>query len=489
MPKYGLALDNLRRPSSSRRTARCCVQHGREPRPVLGNARRRRQLRSGGVLEYDLHPVGPIIIGGLVAHPLASGRRAEVLPRTVRVAARRDDARRWPADRSGRLRPQADGHRGVSLRDARAGGGRRHASQGLRSARHGRHGADSLQHAQRASRRVMPRGALNYWKAHFLSDLSDPCITRSSAASSSVPRRSRVFIEHFHGAATRVRDRHRLHAADCRLQPAPPEPVEQSGAIRRRDGGAATPTRLKPFMGATPVRELPRSRRGQRRGRGRVRAQLRAAARAEGEIRSGQPVSPEREHPVNRGAEPSAPIPMRTRWLGAGLMIAGILFQAPWLGLPAAIVSIALLVSYGLWIATSWQVTPRLRVAFLAGILVFLAHGVEELLAGLPRALPALFGRDAWSDRRFLVFKGAWALVFCAAAVSLRPGRPLPVFIVLFFAVAGGVGNGVVHLLLVLRRGGYFPGAWTAPLRLAVGVWLLRLLYASEPRGSGRASP
>ena len=52
---------------------------------------------------------------------------------------------------------------------------------------------------------------------------------------------------------------------------------------------------------------------------------------------------------------------------------------------------------------------------------------------------------------------------------------------VLFFAVAGGLLNGVGHLLLALQRGAYFPGAWTAPLALCVGIWLLWLLYARQP--------
>lgn len=175
---------------------------------------------------------------------------------------------------------------------------------------------------------------------------------------------------------------------------------------------------------------------------------------------------------------------MRARWLGAGFTVAAILFQAFWLGLPAVFLSVALVVSYGLWISTAWQVIPKLRIAFILGVLVFLGHAVEELLTGFRLALPTLFGRAPWSESQLVVFNGAWALVFGAAALTLRPGRPLSAFIVVFFAVAAGVGNGVLHLLLVLQRGAYFPGAWTAPFCLAVGIWLLRLLYASEPAGS-----
>ncbi len=175
---------------------------------------------------------------------------------------------------------------------------------------------------------------------------------------------------------------------------------------------------------------------------------------------------------------------VRTRGLGAGVVLAGVLFQALWLGLPAILVGIGLVISYGLWVGSSWHFKPQLRVVFSIAVLVFLGHATEEFLMGLHQALPELFGRTRWSDGQFLVFNGTWAVVFGAAAMTVSAERPLPVLIILFFAVVGGVANGVVHLLLVLQRGAYFPGAWTAPLCLVVGIWLLRLLYASEPPGS-----
>ncbi|MFQ5876161.1 MAG: HXXEE domain-containing protein [Acidobacteriota bacterium] len=183
-----------------------------------------------------------------------------------------------------------------------------------------------------------------------------------------------------------------------------------------------------------------------------------------------------------------APITMRTRWIGAGIVLAAILSQAFWLGLPGILLSVALLVSYGLWISTPWHVAPRLRGAFALAILVFLGHAVEEFLTGFQQALPALFGLGPWPDRQYLLFNGAWALIFCMVAVAVRPVRRLPVLIILFFAVAGGVGNGVLHLLLVLQRGTYFPGAWTAPFCLGVGIWLLRLLYTPARFETGLTS-
>src|SRR6266576_267638 len=48
----------------------------------------------------------------------------------------------------------------------------------------------------------------------------------------------------------------------------------------------------------------------------------------------------------------------------------------------------------------------------------------------------------------------------------------LAYLVVLFLALAGGVGNGAGHLLLSVTQRGYFPGAATAPLCLLVGITL-----------------
>ena len=52
---------------------------------------------------------------------------------------------------------------------------------------------------------AFPKGALNYWKAQFLTDLSDAAIRALVAGFERCPSpMSHVIIEHFHGAAARV---------------------------------------------------------------------------------------------------------------------------------------------------------------------------------------------------------------------------------------------------------------------------------------------
>jgi hypothetical protein len=52
---------------------------------------------------------------------------------------------------------------------------------------------------------AFPKGALNYWKAQFLTDLSDDCIKTLIECAVACPSpMSQIVLEHFHGKASRV---------------------------------------------------------------------------------------------------------------------------------------------------------------------------------------------------------------------------------------------------------------------------------------------
>jgi hypothetical protein len=171
----------------------------------------------------------------------------------------------------------------------------------------------------------------------------------------------------------------------------------------------------------------------------------------------------------------------RDRTVGGLIVVAGVLFQGLWLGRAAALLSVALMIAYAVWIGGAWQLSGRsLPVTYGVALVIFLVHASEEFLTGFQRRLPALVG-DRWTDIQFLVFNVVWFTAFVLAGWALRRRHPLAVLFVLFFALGGGVGNGLAHLLLVVTQGGYFPGAWTAPLCLIVGVLLLRQLFSIPP--------
>ncbi len=136
MPKYGLALDNLR--SAEMVMADGSVRRAAaDENPDLFWA-----IRGGGgnfgiaaSLEYALHPVGTD--DRRRPRRASAAERAErpaVLPRDLRDAARRDDAGRRPVDRAGRLGEQARRHPCGALRIA----GRTARRRWRRSRRSGR---------------------------------------------------------------------------------------------------------------------------------------------------------------------------------------------------------------------------------------------------------------------------------------------------------------------------------------------------------------
>lgn len=128
---------------------------------------------------------------------------------------------------------------------------------------------------------------------------------------------------------------------------------------------------------------------------------------------------------------------------------------------------------------------PALRRAVVVAILAILAqiaHFGEELAMDLSRALPGFFGLQPMPDSVFvainLVALAVWAL--CIPVLAARHWAAL--FPLWFLAVAS-VANAVLHPLLALAVGGYFPGVWTAPLVGLAGVLLLRSLSGATSRG------
>ncbi|MFL5385308.1 MAG: hypothetical protein ACJ8GN_22545 [Longimicrobiaceae bacterium] len=71
--------------------------------------------------------------------------------------------------------------------------------------------------------------------------------------------------------------------------------------------------------------------------------------------------------------------------------------------------------------------------------------------------------------------------MFAAGGIGLAQGRREAYLVALFLALGGGIGNGVGHLALAARAGGYFPGAYTGALALVVGGILAHRMLVREP--------
>ncbi|HWW82563.1 MAG TPA: FAD-binding oxidoreductase [Vicinamibacterales bacterium] len=207
MPKYGLALDNLR--SAEMVMADGSVKHASADE----NTDLFWAIRGGGgnfgiaaSFEYVVHPVGPIIAGGVVAHPHARAREVLKFFRE-QCAAAPDELMlvggliHAPDGSGAKLTAIVAAHCGSvpegegSLQPFKAFGPPVMDAMG-----------PITYCAQNALfDAALPRSALNYWKSQFLTDLSDEAIRvlvdRFESCESPM---SQIVIEHFHGAASRV---------------------------------------------------------------------------------------------------------------------------------------------------------------------------------------------------------------------------------------------------------------------------------------------
>ncbi len=207
MSKHGLALDNLVSAELVKADGQVVTASAEQNADLFW------AIRGGGgnfgiaaSLEYRLHPVGPTLLCGLLAHPVANAREvlrfyrklADALPDEMTVLG----GLLCPPDGSGtklaaivpcHFGSPAEG--GAGLAPIRAFGPPMIDAVGPMS-------YCQLNGMMDAS---YPRGALNYWKANFLAALSDEAIDTMIACFERAPSpMCQVVLEHFHGAVTRV---------------------------------------------------------------------------------------------------------------------------------------------------------------------------------------------------------------------------------------------------------------------------------------------
>jgi hypothetical protein len=220
-----------RRGPDPRRRAR--LAHGQaRPRPrqppVGGGRARRRQvvtasaeqhpdlfwaLRGGGgnfgvvaSFEYRLHPVGPVVTGGLIAHPFSAAW--DVLRHYRDVTASLPDE--FTVFAGLVHAPDGSGEKLAALVLCHCGTPAEGEAAAGPLKRFGRPAQDAVGPMPYAQVNAMldaayPPGALNYWKSSFLSGLSDDAIRTMIECFAACPTpMGQLLVEHFHGAVTRV---------------------------------------------------------------------------------------------------------------------------------------------------------------------------------------------------------------------------------------------------------------------------------------------
>ena len=205
--KHGLAIDNLR-------SAQIVTADGRVV--TAGddvNADLFWGIRGGGgnfgiavSLEYEIHPIGPMITGGLAAHPFADAvnvlrffrERTAELPDELTLFA----GLTFAPDGSGQKLAAIIACHCGALPDGEA------AVASIKA--FGSPVVDGIGPVPYSALNQMldagfPSGALNYWKSSFLPALSDAAVNTLVECYERVPSpMTAIIIEHAHGAMTRV---------------------------------------------------------------------------------------------------------------------------------------------------------------------------------------------------------------------------------------------------------------------------------------------
>jgi FAD/FMN-containing dehydrogenase len=208
MAKHGLALDNLRSVELVTADGQV-IQTSKGEHPDLFWA-----VRGGGgnfgvatSFEYHLHPIGPTITGGLVAHPFERARDMLRFYREV-TASLPDELTVF----AGLIHaPDGSGVKLAALVACHCGSPAEGETAMRTLKRFGQPVMDALGPTPYCQLNGMldaayPKGALNYWKSSFLAQLSDDAIDTMIECFARCPTpMGQLLLEHFHGAATRVR--------------------------------------------------------------------------------------------------------------------------------------------------------------------------------------------------------------------------------------------------------------------------------------------
>ncbi|MBM3739864.1 MAG: FAD-binding oxidoreductase [Acidobacteria bacterium] len=205
MRKHGLALDNMLSANVVTADGRMRTASPTE-NPDLYFGLRGSQSNLGIVtsFRYQLHPVGPLVVAGMVLHPIERGREVLRFYRDYTAAAA-DELSAWAA-----MLTSPDGHKMIAILACHVGPveAGRGAVEPLRT--FGPPVMDMIQpmpyvNAQSMIDQSFPSGRFNHWRSHLLSALGDELIDRlvDGFAAFASPFSS-VLIEHLGGAMGRV---------------------------------------------------------------------------------------------------------------------------------------------------------------------------------------------------------------------------------------------------------------------------------------------
>jgi FAD/FMN-containing dehydrogenase len=207
MGKYGLALDNLVSVELVNAEGEV-IRTSRDEQPDLFWA-----VRGGGgnfgvatCLEYQLHPVGPTVASGLIAHPFDRARDVLGFFRESTVSLPDEQVLFGTLAHA----PDGSGAKLAALVTCHCGPLAVGEKAMLALKQFGSPVLDGVGPMSYCELNSMldasyPKGAFNYWKSTFLRQLSDDAIETMIACFARCPTpMGQLLLEHVHGAAVRV---------------------------------------------------------------------------------------------------------------------------------------------------------------------------------------------------------------------------------------------------------------------------------------------
>jgi FAD/FMN-containing dehydrogenase len=208
IPKYGMAVDNLASAEVVTADGRVLTASEDEHPDLFWG------VRGGGgnfgvvtTFQYRLHPVGPVVTGGLVAHPFEAAR--DVL-RLFRDFTSRDLPDELMAVGALVHAPDGSGMPLAAIAVCHVGGAEEAARDLEPVVAFGTPIVSQIAPLPYEAQNAMldgayPPGSLNYWKSSFVRELSDEAIDALVERFEQCPSPvSSVVLEHFHGAVCRV---------------------------------------------------------------------------------------------------------------------------------------------------------------------------------------------------------------------------------------------------------------------------------------------
>lgn len=118
---------------------------------------------------------------------------------------------------------------------------------------------------------------------------------------------------------------------------------------------------------------------------------------------------------------------------------------------------------------------------FMLGLAWQFLHFNEEFATGFAKLFPMLYGSAAFSHAKFITINMVSYFLFSIACVLVfAKGLRFLMVPVLFFILAGAVGNAIWHTWWVIWLKGYFPGFVTAQLYWIIGFVLLAAAFGSR---------